>query len=630
MNSGPPSPPPSRWQTLANVAGVTLFMVLYLALDPWSTHFHSTTAEHLLVAERCVAAGDCPVLGLTVSETPIHMGPLFFYLLMPAAPFGYLAAWQVLLGILAMLACMALFVREGDRLFAFPVGLLAVPLWMAFEGSEFLVDLRHAPLAAPFVLGALFTLSRFARAPSPGRWVAFCLLFWTGMQLQFSMVVLALPALWLGLRATGRRDRWARVGIFAAMGACSQLPAWVHYARNGFDVFGDTLRIASESPMDWSLALEFLVPMALALVVLEVWALVKPDGTAARDPVFSLPFVLLVLVGYLPIIGMAQPRYLFPIAALASVRFSFHLVRAVDRLLVGLRRRDPRALLAPVPVLLVAFAVTPHVIGAIRTDQSLTPCDTLRGQGAIADEIMAGAAGPWEATPHVHGPITVEVSRQIEYLLHERQLRDGQEPRWSLEAPSVAIERTGPVCGVDALSLVEYQPCLRHVDAEVEVSHNRQATGHRTGIRLPIGAKGGMHFAKAQRTRGGAETARFLSAQFAQKERGGQMTLRLTLPIQSTGGCREGLAGLGGTVRVLVDRCATVLADVCVSSTGCVRDVQPIHEMHFDDFEPELRVRSLSIPGDLLRDQVGLRIRLNLTACDRELRLLDVYEVPAR
>ena len=625
MNAGPPSPPSTRRQTLTNVIGVLLFMALYLALDPWSTHFHSTTAEHLLVAERCVTAGDCPVLGLTVSETPVHMGPLVFYLLMPAAPFGYLAAWQVLLGVLAMLACMVLLVREGDHLFAFPVGLLAVPLWLAFEGSEFLVDLRHAPLAAPFVVGALFTLSRFARGPSVGGWIAFCLLFWTGMQLQFSMYVLALPALWLGARVTRGGHRWALIGAFVAVGAASQLPAWIHYASEGFEVFGNTLRIASESPVDWSLARSFLVPMAVALVALEVWVLVRPDG-ATRDPVFGLPFVALMLLGYLPLIGMAQPRYLFPIAAVAAVRFSCHLVRVARGLPARVRRRDPWVLLAPAPFLLVAVAVTPHVIGAIRTDQSLTPCDTLRGQAEIVDGVMARAGDPWEATPQVHGPLSVEVSQQLEYLLHERRRRAGQEPRWSLDAPAIAVDRTGAGCGAGALSLVEYEPCLRYGDAEVEVSLSWKTAGRRSGLRLPLGAKGGAHFTKGQRTPEGAATASFLSARFAEKDTGERMILRLSIPFHTTGACREALATRA--LRVLVDPCATILADACTPAAGCVRDRQGVHEMHFGDHEPELRVRRLTVPADALLGEDALRIRLNLTSCDRGLRLLDVHEVP--
>ena len=601
-----------------------LFAVLYLALDPWSTHFHSTTTEHLLVAEQCVLAGECPVLGLTVSETPVHMGPLFFYLLMPAAAFGYLATWQVLLGVLSMFLCVALFVREGDRIFGAPIGLLAVPLWMVFEGSEFLVDLRHAPMAAPFVVGALFTLSRFGRAPSIGKWIGFCLLFWLGMQLQFSMYVLALPALWLGIRVARGRGRWMLPGIFVGVGAISQLPLWIYYAANGFSVFGETLRIAGESPKDWALFLEFLGPMAVVLVVLEARAALKPDRPAA-DPVFSLPFITLTLVGYLPIAGMAQPRYLFPIAALAAVRFSAHLVHAWGRLVSGFQRRDLRAGTSLVPPILIALALTPHVIGAVRTDQSLTPCDTLRGQAEIADTILAGADGPWAATPHVHGPVSVDVSQQIEYLLHERHVRVGQEPRWSLDAPCVALERTGAGCALEALSWVEYEPCLRYEDAEVEVSHNRGPPNARTGIRLPLGSAGGMHLSKGQRTRGGAATAGFLTEQFAEKRHGRRMMLGLTIPIASTAACRGGEGGRG--FRILVDACATVLAEPCTSAATCIRDAQGVHEMHFGDHQPKLQVRRLTIPPAAMQGRDALRIRLNLRSCDAGLRLLDVYEV---
>jgi hypothetical protein len=620
----PPPPPPTRRQTIVNIVGVLLFVALYLALDPWSTHFHSTTTEHLLVAEACVEAGECPVLGLTVSETPIHMGPLFFYLLMPAASFGYLAAWQVLLGVLSMILCILLLVREGDRIFGAPVGLLAVPLWMAFEGSEFLVDLRHAPLAAPLVIGALFILSRFGRAPSVGKWVGFCLLFWLGMQLQFSMYVLALPALWLAYRVARGRMGWMLVGIFGAVGAASQLPIWFHYAANDFSVFGETIRIAGESPTDWTLIMEFLAPMAVVLVVLELRAALKPERAPA-DPVFSLPFIAWTLVGYVPIAGMAQPRYLFPIAALAAVRFSVHLTRAVERLASGVRRRDLRTLTSLATLLLVAVAVIPHLIGAVRTDQSLTPCDTLRGQAEIVDAIHAGAHGPWRATPHVHGAISVDVSQQLEYLLHEREIRAGDSPTWSLEAPCVVLERTGGGCSLEALSWVEYEPCLSYRDALVEVSHDRREPSQRQGIRLPIGSRGGTFFSKGQRTTEGAATADFLSDQLGKKTRGRRMFLGLTIPIADTEACR-GASG-GRAVRILVDECATILVDPCTSPMVCTRDTQPVHEMHFGDHEPELRVRRLTIPGATMMGVDALRVQLNLTSCDQGLRLLDIYEV---
>lgn len=622
-----PQPPPTltRVQHLVNLAGVFLVVAAYLAADPFSTHFHSTTTAHFLIAEQCITAGECPLVGPAISNSPFHLGPAFFYLLMPAAPFGYMSSWQVLLGIAALFTSVVLLVRCGDRVFGFPVGLISVPLWLGFSGTEFLVDLRHAPLAAPFIIAALFTLSSFWRAPSIRTWFGFCLLFWIGIQFQFSMYVVALPALWLVVRRARAGYRWVAVGVFAACGVVMLLPIWVHYSMGDLTLIPDAARMLSGVVhAEWGHHLQFLAPLVVVLILLE-WRGRGRHG-AKTDPVFSLSFAALMLVGYLPIIGMTHTRYLFPLVAMASVCFAVHLVRAARRFRSWTHRREAGLLASLLPYVLVAVAVWPHLVGAYFTRGSLASCDTLRGQSEIVDEIWARAAVHSTATPHVHGDISIEVSRQIEYLLHERAIRDGLQPQWSLDAPCVAIEVAGRRGFANEVRWSEYQSSLQYDAAGVELSGGEGVVTQRRGIRLPIGANNGFFLSKGQRTRGGAEITDLLAERLTDRSRHGPLELAVTIPLRP--GARSRGALSSRNIRLIVDDCARIVVDGCRPDQGCSGDQIEVYEMAFGAHPLRTRVWRITMPGEAVLERGELRILLSLTECRGGLHLFDVYEVP--
>jgi len=603
----------------AVVNGVFCLLVLttYLYADPLGTRFRSTSVGELLTAEHCITRGECPAVGPSVSDTSLRLGPLYYYVLIPGVLVGYGSLWVTFLGMLAFASSVVLLICIGDRMFGYPAGMVSALIWSVLVGIEFLADLRHAPLAAPFAVALFWNLWVFRRDPRIRTYVAICLLFWIGLQFQFSLCVFVPLILWI-LVTTTRGTRLALLlSLFLAFGVVLQLSTWVSYAAGGFAVFAETMTAAARIPSSLArFGFLLALPFAAALLLVR-WVGRESDETPDRQPVLSVWFLVAVFLGYLPFAGHIEPRYLFPFATAVALTIASHLLA-----LLGATPRPRRT--AGLALSLIAMALAPHLVWSYFVLHVGTRYTTLRGQMAMADRLWEALGTEPGPTPQIHGSIPIDVSEVVEYLLHERARREGREGSWGVDGPCAAIEGAANEgsAGSDSGTEYAYRPCLQYSTADVALTRDGAAIEHLRGIRLPLGGGSlGRPLKGGQKTEIGIRAAEAIDRHIHESE--GRAGLELSFARGRTAGCAESEKG---EVRVVVDGCAVVSVRGCDVAGTCAEEEIEL-DPRLAPFGVGTKVRRLSVPAGVVAANDRLHVSLQLDQCGGKLSLLDVYEV---
>ncbi len=591
---------------------VLAVFAFYLLGGPFDTWFNQGLSDILLVAERCVTTGDCPLVGPTISDTGIPQTPLFFYVLMPGV-FAGASWWQAGLYVLAFGLTLLLALRIGNRLGPHPTGAIAVVLVFLMVGEEYLVEPEHGALAPPLLLASLFALHRGAGTVRSAFWTA--VPYWFAFQFH-SSVLFALPLFVVVLWKRGVRGRsaspWPGLLVFLLLGPLLHLPVLISLFRSSHGGLGwmfSAVAATRRNPQFWTglWPSTLFVWIPLGLVVAAPRSDRASAGAASWD-VFGGKGLLVLAVSLLPLTGMVSQRYVLPfclawsLAAAVAVAELPHRARTRRSLLFG------AAMLGFTVLMAARLAVT-----ASQFDGRVS--HRLRWQRNVAVCVADRLGDRLDRVPRVHGTLPLDVSRPIEYLLHERAfVRDGTGA-WEAGGPAVTLESgRGGRCGAtECTEWRVYQPCLASTRATLRRASGDWGQGEAewVGIDLPMGAMSDLESYSGRRSEGRA-TAQALSG--CLQARG---SANLSLPFAAGGDC----AARQRAVVIVVDRCAVVRVPACATG-ACSNEPRGIEEGGRGDTPVDV----ITIPAAALRDAPAVEFELDLGHCDGHLGLFDVYE----
>ncbi len=292
----------SRRATWLDVLLIALPWALYVVAMA-STNLIVDTARDIAQAHLIATGADWPLRGPMIGGA-VYLGPLWFYLLAPAAVTGstlVVAGWAGLLGgskfLFGWLLGSALAGRAAGRGL---VVALSLPAWPGFE----LIVYSHTNLIVASGLAFAWACLRLARKPTNGRLAVVAVLAVVMLHAHPSMVVwlvLAVPGLCRGLRSTIRIRTLASVGALCALPFIAPLFAPADQSR--------VLGAATLIPSGDVLARSPLVMLALARSV--VWdgplAIISIVADWSTPAAAMLTSVALAVIGA-GLLGLAQAR----------------------------------------------------------------------------------------------------------------------------------------------------------------------------------------------------------------------------------------------------------------------------------------------------------------------------------
>jgi hypothetical protein len=235
----------------------------------WHSNLTIDVARDLVQAHLIASGADFPLRGPMIGSAT-YLGPLWFYLLAPAAVFGstvVMATWAGLLAGSKFLFGWLLGVAiAGPRAGRGVVVALALPSWMGFEWLVF----SHTNLVAATTLAFLWGCLGLWREPRTG-WAVFLIavsvLMLHAHPSQLPLLALALPGF---VRALGRRQIAVAPLLIAILGAIA-----LHAAPWFADSAGDRTPGAAAMLPQWDALI------TAPQVLLQLLAAIAIDGPGA-------------------------------------------------------------------------------------------------------------------------------------------------------------------------------------------------------------------------------------------------------------------------------------------------------------------------------------------------------------
>ena len=224
----------------------------------------SDTNRDIFFAQAIGAGRYFPMVGPEINHT-LHLGPLWYYLLAPAAWFGNAAAVTALMGVISATQFPLAYIlgrRFGsDRHAILFVGALALPGWITVS----LASMTHTLLVVPACLFSVLATAAYRDHPSVGK----AFLIGIGMALLVTahpttLPIAALLLVWAALRAPTGSGFVIQAVVAIGLPLLALAPMiYVEYR----DHLGDIDTLAAYSNGGWRLPPPTSIPLELYAVV---------------------------------------------------------------------------------------------------------------------------------------------------------------------------------------------------------------------------------------------------------------------------------------------------------------------------------------------------------------------------